>query len=105
MALQQAWNQKFRKVMLPNPVELHIQFTLKGKTQPTAKPDVNNLAGSILDALEGAWYENDCQVVKLVATKIQGDVEGTLIEMKTIEESECLEYRPNGVQMPIPTPS
>jgi Holliday junction resolvase RusA-like endonuclease len=102
LAKQAAWDSDFKKVMLPNPVELHLTFYVKGKTQPVSKPDVNNLAGNVLDGLEGALYENDCQVVKLHAKKVQCAVEGTLISLFTIEESECLlEYRPNGVQMPI----
>ena len=88
-ALQQRFNEEFPKVMLPHAVEINILFVLKGKTQPVCRPDVNNLAASVLDGLEGAWYEDDCQVVKLHARKMQGAEEGTLIQMVVLEESEC----------------
>ena len=38
----------------------------------TKKPDVDNLAKSVLDALEGIIYVNDAQVISLIVTKDYG---------------------------------
>ena len=89
MARDQMWKQDFKKIFKPSTVELDILFVLKGKTQPSARPDVNNLAANVLDGLQGAWIEDDCQVVKLHAMKMKGVVEGTLIRLTAVKESEC----------------
>ena len=38
----------------------------------TKKPDIDNLAKSVLDALEGIIYVNDAQVISLIVTKDYG---------------------------------
>lgn len=39
------------------------------KLQDTAKPDIDNIAKAVLDALEGVAYDNDAQVIWLFAGK------------------------------------
>ena len=60
----------FDPIPYPKPVKLTIEFILKRVA--TARPDVNNLAGAILDVLQGIGFEDDSQVVELVAVKLKG---------------------------------
>ena len=58
-------------------VELHFFFQ-RPKSLPkkilnhTKKPDIDNLAKSVMDALEGIIYVNDAQVISLRVTKDYG---------------------------------
>ena len=45
-----------------------------GETKPTKKPDTDNLAKAILDALNWIAYKDDAQVVVLSVEKIYSDV-------------------------------
>lgn len=47
----------------------------QGKILPTKKPDCDNIAKSILDALNGIAYRDDSQVVSLTVQKFYGDAE------------------------------
>lgn len=64
---------KFRaKPIEDSPIGIDLTFYIKpanGKGV-VKKPDLDNLIKSILDALEGVIYENDCQIVKLTAAKL-----------------------------------
>ena len=42
---------------------------LSGEILPTKKPDVDNIAKTILDALNGVIYRDDAQVIELVVKK------------------------------------
>ena len=41
------------------------EFKLSGKMRPTMKPDNDNIAKSVLDALNGLAYVDDKQIVEL----------------------------------------
>ena len=43
---------------------------LQGKILPTKKPDCDNIAKIICDALNGVAYDDDKQIVALKVTKI-----------------------------------
>ena len=43
---------------------------LTGSERPTKKPDLDNLAKSVLDALNGVIYLDDSQIVSLHMTKV-----------------------------------
>lgn len=45
----------------------------KGILNPTKKPDLDNIAKSILDALNGIAYKDDSQVVELTVKKMYAD--------------------------------
>jgi Holliday junction resolvase RusA-like endonuclease len=49
-------------------------LALDGTIRPTKKPDVDNIAKSILDALNSVLYKDDSQVVRLVVGKHYADV-------------------------------
>ena len=42
----------------------------KGELYPTKKPDADNIAKVICDALNGSAYHEDTQVVKLTVRKV-----------------------------------
>ena len=42
---------------------------LAGKTNPTSKPDADNIIKAVLDALNGYAYKDDSAVVKVTAVK------------------------------------
>lgn len=44
-----------------------------GRIRPTKKPDADNIAKSILDALNGLAYHDDAQVVQLNVFKFYGE--------------------------------
>ena len=65
--------------LLTSALEVRLDFlflrpkSLSKKTRyHTKKPDVDNLAKSVLDALEGIIYVNDAQVISLQVTKDYG---------------------------------
>ena len=47
---------------------------LARKMRPVTKPDVDNLAKSILDAINGVAYKDDNQIVDLLARKYYAEV-------------------------------
>lgn len=55
---------------------------LAGKFRPTTRPDVDNYAKSILDALNGITWKDDSQIVSLTINKRYGEVEGAIIEIE-----------------------
>lgn len=42
---------------------------LQRKVFPTKKPDLDNLAKAVLDALNGVAYKDDCQIVTMLSKK------------------------------------
>lgn len=47
---------------------------LSGRVRPTKRPDLDNIAKSICDALNGVAYKDDSQIVKLTVAKYYSDV-------------------------------
>lgn len=45
----------------------------RGKIFPTSRPDIDNLAKIIMDALNGIAYKDDAQIVQLVINKRYSD--------------------------------
>ena len=65
--------------LLTSALEVQLDFfLLRPKSLPkkiryhTKKPDIDNLAKSVLDSLEGIIYVNDAQVISLRVTKDYG---------------------------------
>ena len=70
-------------------VEVSVLWTLakpkskpKRVTQPTCKPDTDKLCRAVLDSLTGVGYEDDAQVVMLVARKQYGAPEQTEVTVR-----------------------
>lgn len=51
------------------------QDALEGKEFPTVKPDLDNVAKTIMDALSGVVYKDDKQIVDLIVKKRYTDQE------------------------------
>jgi Holliday junction resolvase RusA-like endonuclease len=55
-----------------------------GLVKPTKKPDLDNIAKTILDALNGFVYHDDAQVVSLKIEKVYGDNANVAIEFNCL---------------------
>ena len=49
---------------------------LAGKVKPRVKPDADNIAKAVLDALNGFAYYDDAQVTRLEVNKVYGETPG-----------------------------
>lgn len=59
------------------------EAAIRGDVLPTTKPDIDNLAKCVLDALNGIAYRDDNQVVRLESSKFYGDP-ATLISIEPL---------------------
>lgn len=51
------------------------------------KPDCDNIAKSILDALNGIAYDDDAQVVEIAVKKVYGEADETIVCIDTTPQS------------------
>ena len=58
---------------------------LKGELRPTKKPDLDNIAKSVLDSLNGLAYKDDSQVVKLQIEKYYGEKPLVKVELYEVD--------------------
>ena len=58
------------------------QEMLLGEMLPTTKPDVDNIAKSICDALNGFAYKDDSQVCSLVIQKLYAEEDKVIVHFK-----------------------
>lgn len=58
---------------------------IQSELRPTKKPDADNIAKSVLDALNGVAYADDKQVVDLGIKKYYGEVERLEIEIQEVK--------------------
>lgn len=63
-----------------------IEACLNGSEKPTKKPDWDNVAKSVADAINGIVYVDDCQIVNAHVTKVYSTSAGVSVCVK-----ECLE--------------
>lgn len=79
-------------------VRAELEFTFrkppsvaKKRTACVVKPDLDKLARMACDALTGAAWHDDAQVVEMVARKVYGPVEGMTVRVTawTREEGVC----------------
>lgn len=57
---------------------------LTGEIKPVVKPDVDNVAKSILDALNGIIYLDDKQIIELDIKKIYAETSWTEVKIEEI---------------------
>lgn len=55
---------------------------LSGQEKPIKKPDIDNLAKSILDGMNGVVWKDDSQIVSLHVTKVYAGVSGVDVLIK-----------------------
>lgn len=60
-----------------------ISQMLSGEIKPSKKPDIDNIAKIILDALNKIAYKDDTQVVELTVKKVYSEIDK--VEVKIIE--------------------
>ena len=73
-SIPKSTSKKVRNLMLSN------------KIHHTKKPDIDNIAKSVLDSLNGLAYEDDSQVVKLTGEKLYSDNPRVELYLKEIYE-------------------
>jgi len=57
----------------------------EGKLHPMVKPDLDNVAKALLDALNGICYKDDSQIVELEISKHYSDDPMVILELLEIE--------------------
>lgn len=95
-AISDAWKKENGLLPFTGPVTVRIVLGMKipksaskakirkmldRQIRPTVKPDVDNCAKSILDALNGIAYVDDNQIVSLSARKYYTDMPKVLIKV------------------------
>lgn len=61
------------------------ELKLSGKIRPTLKPDNDNIAKSVLDALNGLAYVDDKQIVELEVDKYYGEEPCVYVKLIELE--------------------
>lgn len=56
-----------------------------GELRPTKKPDADNIAKAVLDALNGLAYHDDAQVVELHVSKAYAEQAHTIVQLQEIQ--------------------
>lgn len=59
---------------------------INGVIRPITKPDVDNCAKSILDALNKIAYNDDSRIVELIVRKVYDNDDYTKVRIKEINE-------------------
>lgn len=58
---------------------------LEGEIKPSKKPDIDNIAKVVLDALNGVAYKDDTQVISLEVIKTYGSFEKLNVLIRSVE--------------------
>ena len=53
----------------PKASKIRTRMMLSGRLRPTRRPDLDNIAKSICDALNGTAYKDDSQIIRLTVEK------------------------------------
>ena len=73
MPIPQSWPKKRREA------------AARQEMMPLGKPDVDNLCKAVMDALIGIAYQDDTQVVRLVACKLYGTEPRTEVWIESVD--------------------
>ena len=102
-AIAEAWKQKNGLISYEGPVIVRIvlgmpipksasktkkKAMLDRKIRPTTKPDADNCAKLILDALNGLAYQDDNQIVSLTVKKYYTDVPKIMVKVAEWQPEE-----------------
>ena len=79
-------NLKFYRHVQSSVSKKERKLRLIGAHRPTVKPDVDNYIKSTLDGLNGLLWEDDNQIVKIVAEKYYSDHPRVEVEVKGVKE-------------------
>lgn len=61
---------------------------ISGEIQPTIKPDCDNIAKTILDALNGIAYKDDSQITALHVYKLYGAQAKAIVMLREISDDD-----------------
>ena len=61
-----------------------VEACLSGSERPLKRPDLDNLAKSVLDGMNGIVFKDDCQIVSLHCAKVYGSEAG--VDILVMEE-------------------
>ena len=64
-----------------NTSKKRTQMMIDGQERPTKKPDNDNIAKAVLDALNGIAYHDDAQIVSLSVDKYYSDEPKTVVRI------------------------
>lgn len=62
---------------------------ISGELVPETKPDTDNIAKAVLDALNGIAYKDDSQVVELSVRKRYGEIGNVSVRIEDLEDKQC----------------
>ena len=62
----------------------HISDMEDGKIRPTKKPDIDNIAKVVLDALNGIAYKDDTQVVNISVSKHYSKIPNVYVTIQEV---------------------
>ena len=79
-------NLKFYRHVQSSVSKKERKLRLIGAHRPTVKPNVDNYIKSTLDGLNGLLWEDDNQIVKIVAEKYYSDHPRVEVEVKGVKE-------------------
>ena len=81
-----SWDRVIKETKVSDrSASLSLAEMLEGKIWPAKKPDSDNIAKVVLDALNGIAYHDDTQIIKLSVTKAYKEeayLSVTLMELK-----------------------
>ncbi len=92
--------QSFADVPLTGPIEMRVsavyavpvswsrrkrEDALNDRVRPTGRPDVDNLAKGVMDALNGIAYADDSQIVRLTASKHYGHSDSVVVMVVALD--------------------
>lgn len=61
---------------------------IEARMRPTTKPDIDNLAKAVLDALNGTAWRDDAQVVELACSKRYGAIPSVHVVVREIIQED-----------------
>lgn len=65
------------------------EMMMNNEILPVKKPDLDNIAKSVLDALNGVAYNDDSQVVTLNLSKVYGNEDAVMLYLTEIKNGRC----------------
>lgn len=64
------------------------ELMLNNNIRPTKKPDIDNIAKIIMDALNGLAYPDDSCIVELTACKLYGEDPGVQVTVEEVNNND-----------------
>lgn len=93
-SIQLLARQQYRKAPIEGAISVTVLFNIprpksvteKKRKYPCVKPDIDNYAKALLDALNGIAFKDDAQIIDLTLSKRYGEP-GIAVEVEEVWES------------------